>query len=123
MKVPKLATLAVVVVTALSGCAGDNSRPDAVKPTIRIGYQTFPSGDLVVKNNRWLEQALPDYNITWTKFDSGADVNKAFIAKQIDFGALGSSPVARGLSGPLNIPYSVVFILSVAGDNEARGAR
>ena len=124
MKVPKLATLAVVVVvTALSGCAGDNSRPDAVKPTIRIGYQTFPSGDLVVKNNRWLEQALPDYNITWTKFDSGADVNKAFIAKQIDFGALGSSPVARGLSAPLNIPYSVVFILSVAGDNEALVAR
>ncbi len=123
MKIPTLATLAVVVVTALSGCAGDDSKPDAAKPTIRIGYQTFPSGDLVVKNNRWLEEALPEYDITWTKFDSGADVNKAFIAKQIDFGALGSSPVARGLSAPLNIPYSVVFVLSVAGDNEALVAR
>ena len=28
---------------------------------------------------------------------SGADVNTAFIAKELDFGALGSSPVARGL--------------------------
>jgi len=123
VKIPTLATLAVVVITTLSGCAVDHSKTDAVKPTIRIGYQTFPSGDLIVKQNGWLEQALPEYNITWTKFDSGADVNKAFVAKRIDFGALGSSPVARGLSAPLNIPYSVVFILSVAGDNEALVAR
>ena len=123
MKISTLATLAAVVMTALSGCNVDHSKPDAVKPTIRIGYQTFPSGDLIVKHNRWLEEALPEYNITWTKFDSGAEVNKAFVAKQIDFGALGSSPVARGLSAPLNIPYSVVFILSVAGDNEALVAR
>jgi taurine transport system substrate-binding protein len=97
----------------------DHSGQDASKPTIRIGYQTFPSGDLIVKNNKWLEQALPDYNIKWTKFDSGADVNTAFIAKELDFGALGSSPVARGLSAPLNIPYKVAFVLDVAGDNEA----
>jgi len=123
MKKPTMAMLVLVAVTALSGCAVDDSKPEAAKPTIRIGYQTFPSGDLIVKNNGWLEEALPDYDIQWTKFDSGADVNKAFIAKEIDFGALGSSPVARGLSAPLNIPYSVVFILSVAADNEALVAR
>jgi taurine transport system substrate-binding protein len=67
--------------------------------------------------------ALPNYNIKWTKFDSGADVNTAFIAKELDFGALGSSPVARGLSAPLNIPYKVAFVLDVAGDNEALVAR
>ena len=63
------------------------------------------------------------YNIKWIKFDSGADVNTAFIAKELDFGALGSSPVARGLSAPLNIPYKVAFVLDVAGDNEALIAR
>lgn len=115
--------VAAVITSTSAGCAVQNSKPDASKPTIRIAYQTFPSGDLIVKNNRWLEDALPDYNIKWTKFDSGADVNTAFIAKQIDFGALGSSPVARGLSAPLNIPYSVAFILDVAGDNEALVAR
>ncbi len=104
---------------ALSGCSVDHSGDSADKPTIRLGYQSFPSGDLIVKNNRWLEEALPDYNIKWTKFDSGADVNTAFIAKELDFGALGSSPVARGLSAPLNIPYKVAFVLDVAGDNEA----
>jgi taurine transport system substrate-binding protein len=117
-----LAGLAVTAL-ALSGCSVDHSGQDASKPTIRIGYQTFPSGDLIVKNNKWLEQALPDYNIKWTKFDSGADVNTAFIAKELDFGSLGSSPVARGLSAPLNIPYKVAFVLDVAGDNEALVAR
>lgn len=104
---------------ALAGCAVDNSGSDSDKETIRIGYQSFPSGDLIVKNNKWLEEALPDFNIKWIKFDSGADVNTAFIAKELDFGALGSSPVARGLSAPLNIPYKVAFVLDVAGDNEA----
>jgi taurine transport system substrate-binding protein len=113
-----LATLAVATL-ALAGCSVDQPGQEADKPTIRLGYQSFPSGDLIVKNNRWLEEALPDYNIKWTKFDSGADVNTAFIAKELDFGALGSSPVARGLSAPLNIPYKVAFVLDVAGDNEA----
>lgn len=117
-----VAALAVATV-ALAGCSVDQSGQQADKPTIRIGYQTFPSGDLIVKNNRWLEEALPDYNIKWTKFDSGADVNTAFIAKELDFGALGSSPVARGLSAPLSIPYKVAFVLDVAGDNEALVAR
>ncbi|MGW0038183.1 taurine ABC transporter substrate-binding protein [Gordonia sp. NPDC003376] len=108
---------------AVAGCSVDKSGADSGKPTIRLAYQSFPSGDLIVKNNRWLEEALPDYNIKWTKFDSGADINTAFVAKQIDFGAIGSSPVARGLSQPLNIPYQVAFVLDVAGDNEALVAR
>jgi taurine transport system substrate-binding protein len=117
-----LAALATTTL-ALSGCSVNQPGQDANKPTIRVGYQSFPSGDLIVKNNKWLEEALPDYNIKWTKFDSGADVNTAFIAKELDFGALGSSPVARGLSVPLNIPYKVAFVLDVAGDNEALVAR
>ena len=123
MKLKAILAALAVTTLAMAGCSVDRSEQQADKPTIRIGYQTFPSGDLVVKNNKWLEEALPDYNIKWTKFDSGADVNTAFIAKELDFGALGSSPVARGLSAPLNIPYKVAFILDVAGDNEALVAR
>jgi taurine transport system substrate-binding protein len=123
MKLKSLVLVLVAATLALAGCAVDNSGSDSEKPTIRIAYQTFPSGDLIVKNNRWLEEALPDYNIKWIKFDSGADVNTAFIAKELDFGALGSSPVARGLSEPLNISYQVAFVLDVAGDNEALVAR
>ena len=119
MNLKTLVAALAATMLALAGCSVDHSGEQADKPTIRIGYQTFPSGDLIVKNSRWLEDALPNYNIKWTKFDSGADVNTAFIAKELDFGALGSSPVARGLSAPLNIPYKVAFVLDVAGDNEA----
>src|SRR4051812_5391843 len=119
MRLKTLIAAVAAASVALAGCSVDRSADQSDKPTIRIGYQAFPSGDLVVKHNRWLEEALPDYTIKWTKFDSGADVNTAFIAKELDFGALGSSPVARGLSAPLNIPYQVAFVLDVAGDNEA----
>ncbi|MET8159699.1 glycine betaine ABC transporter substrate-binding protein [Sphaerisporangium sp. NPDC005289] len=106
--------------TASGGPGGGAS---AAGKTIRLAYQAFPSGDLIVKNKRWLEEALPGYRITWTKFDSGADINTAFVAKSVDIAAIGSSPVARGLSAPLNIPYQVAFVLDVAGDNEALVAR
>lgn len=66
---------------------------------------------------------MPDFNIRWIKFDSGADINTAFIAGELDFAAIGSSPVARGLSEPLNIPYQVAFLLDVADENEALIAR
>jgi taurine transport system substrate-binding protein len=123
MKLKAFVAALAATALALAGCSVDRSGQQADKPTIRIGYQTFPSGDLIVKNNRWLEDALPNFNVKWIKFDSGADVNTAFIAKELDFGTLGSSPVARGLSAPLNIPYKVAFVLDVAGDNEALVAR
>ena len=114
-----LVTLAACGGGGASGGSGGGS-PDK---TIRIAYQKFPSGDLIVKNKKLLETALPDYKIEWSAFDSGASINTAYIAKSIDVAAIGSSPVARGLSQPLNIPYQVAFVLDVAGDNEALVAR
>jgi taurine transport system substrate-binding protein len=117
--------LAVATVLALAACGNGaaSGGGNADKKAIRIAYQAFPSGDLYVKNQGLLEKALPDYRITWTKFDSGASINTAFVAKSVDIAAIGSSPVARGLSAPLNIPYQVAFVLDVAGDNEALVAR
>jgi taurine transport system substrate-binding protein len=121
----KIISLAVLSALALAGC-GDGAASGGASPeekSIRLAYQAFPSGDLIVKNQGLLEKALPDYKITWTKFDSGASINTAFVAKSVDIAAIGSSPVARGLSAPLNIPYQVAFVLDVAGDNEALVAR
>ncbi|GGO28550.1 glycine/betaine ABC transporter substrate-binding protein [Microbispora rosea subsp. aerata] len=109
--------------TASGNASGAGGGDGAAGRTIRMAYQAFPSGDLIVKNKGWLEQALPGYTIKWIKFDSGASVNTAFVAKSVDIAAIGSSPVARGLSAPLNIPYQVAFVLDVAGDNEALVAR
>ncbi|MEV7640516.1 ABC transporter substrate-binding protein [Streptomyces rubiginosohelvolus] len=113
---------ALLAVTACGQGGGSGDGGDGGK-TIRIAYQAFPSGDLIVKEKGWLEKALPDYDIKWTKFDSGASINTAFVAGSVDLAAIGSSPVARGLSAPLNIPYEVTWVLDVAGDNEALVAR
>ncbi|GGP15459.1 ABC transporter substrate-binding protein [Nonomuraea glycinis] len=117
--------LPLVLAAALTACGSGTASTGGATPakTIRLAYQAFPSGDLIVKNKKWLEQALPDYTIQWTKFDSGASINTAFVARSVDIAAIGSSPVARGLSAPLNIPYQVAFVLDVAGDNEALVAR
>jgi taurine transport system substrate-binding protein len=114
---------AVLLLSACGDGAASGKKPTADAKTIRIAYQAFPSGDLIVKNQGLLAKALPDYKITWTKFDSGASINTAFVAGSVDIAAIGSSPVARGLSAPLNIPYQVAFVLDVAGDNEALVAR
>lgn len=112
---------ALLAVTAC-GQGGSDGGKDGGK-TIRIAYQAFPSGDLIVKEKGWLEKALPGYTVKWTKFDSGASINTAFVAGSVDLAAIGSSPVARGLSKPLNIPYQVTWVLDVAGENEALVAR
>ncbi|MFI6239503.1 ABC transporter substrate-binding protein [Micromonospora sp. NPDC050795] len=117
------ALLAAVVPLAACGDGAASGGGDPERKSLRLAYQAFPSGDLIVKNQQLLERALPDYKITWTKFDSGASINTAFAAGSVDIAAIGSSPVARGLSAPLNLPYKVAFVLDVAGDNEALVAR
>jgi len=116
----RITTIFSILALALSLAACSGRGDDK---TLRIAYQAFPSGDLIVKNQHWLEQALPGYTIQWTKFDSGASINQAFVGGALDIGAIGSSPVARGLSGASPIGYKVAFVLDVAGDNEALVAR
>ncbi|MFE7273445.1 ABC transporter substrate-binding protein [Streptomyces sp. NPDC057623] len=119
-----LAGALAAVSAAVTGCSADSSASaSGGSKQLRIGYFAFPSGDLIVKNRKLLEKALPDYKISWIKFDSGASVNQAFIGGSLDVAALGSSPFARGVSGGSPIPYKVAWILDVAGENEALIAR
>ncbi|MFF4270378.1 ABC transporter substrate-binding protein [Streptomyces sp. NPDC001536] len=119
-----LAGALATVSAALTGCSSDSEAASSGgSKQLRIGYFAFPSGDLIVKQRKLLEKALPDHKITWIKFDSGASVNQAFLGKSLDIAALGSSPFARGISGSSPIPYKVAFILDVAGENEALVAR
>jgi taurine transport system substrate-binding protein len=108
----------------LSACGDDDTATGAAQSgsapsELRIAYQLVPNGDLIVKNKKWLEEALPDTDITWTKFESGGDVNTAIVAGSIDIGLVGSSPATRGLAAPLNIPYQVTWIHDVIGDAES----
>ncbi|MGW1595929.1 taurine ABC transporter substrate-binding protein [Streptomyces sp. NPDC002343] len=118
-----LAGALAAVSAAVTGCSSGEASASGGSRRLRIGYFAFPSGDLLVKNRKLLEKELPDYSITWIKFDSGAAVNQAFLGKSLDIAALGSSPFARGISGGSPIPYKVAWVLDVAGENEALVAR
>ena len=119
----------IVLAVAVAACGSETasttsdasaSAGGAAAPSeLRIAYQLIPNGDLIVKDQGWLEAALPDTRITWVKFDSGADVNTAVIGGSIDIGTLGSSPIAAGLSEPMNVPYKVQWIHDVIGAAES----
>lgn len=109
--------------TTACGGGGDAAGASAGRTTVRIAYQAIPNADLVVKNQKLLEQALPQVDVKWVKFESGGDVNTAVVAGAVDLGLAGSSPVTKGLSAPLNIPYKVVWIHDLIGDNEALVAK
>ncbi|MFD8566891.1 ABC transporter substrate-binding protein [Streptomyces sp. NPDC059639] len=117
------AAVALVALTASACGDGADAAEGGGKTQVRIAYQAIPNADLVVKNQRLLEKALPDVDVKWVKFDSGGDVNTAVIAGAVDLGLAGSSPVTKGLSAPLNIPYKVVWIHDVIGENEALVAK
>jgi len=94
-----------------------HSRSGSAPSELRFGYQLIPNGELIVKDKKWLEQALPSTKIKWIEFDSGADVNTAMLAGSIDFGLAGSSPVAKGVA--LGIKYQVPWIFDVIGSAES----
>ncbi|MFB6671673.1 ABC transporter substrate-binding protein [Streptomyces sp. NPDC056390] len=119
-----LASAAALVALTATACGdGGDAASGGGKTQVRIAYQAIPNADLVVKNRKLLEKALPDAEVKWVKFDSGADVNTAVIAGSVDLGLAGSSPVTKGLSAPLNIPYKVLWIHDLIGENEALVAR
>ncbi|GAA3396538.1 taurine ABC transporter substrate-binding protein [Cryptosporangium minutisporangium] len=113
------AAAAALLVTA-AACGGDDEDTAAggAPSKIVIGYQQIPNGDLVVKHNKWLEEAFgSDTTIEWKLFDSGGSVNEAIQAGSVDIGLVGSSPASRGISS--GIKYRVPWIFDVIGDAEA----
>ena len=121
------------VILALAGCV-DSERSSApgggqvdcpwtpdetVTTTARLAWQASPTGDLVVKDKGILEACMPNANIAWSQFASGADVVQAFGANSTDLGLVGSSPAAQAVSAPLNLPVQVVWIYEVIGDAES----
>ena len=116
------AVTALGLVAPLAACGGNQGGGGAASPglpsTIRIGYQIILNGDLVVKNQKLLENAFgPGVDVQWKLFDSGGNVNQAMAAGSLDIGLVGSSPVSRGLSS--GIAYQVPWIYDVLGTSEA----
>lgn len=134
----RLAALSGVAMTLMSlvGCvdsgrtsssSADSECPweadDSITTTARIGYQTVPNGDLVVKDQGLLEACMPSADISWSNFASGGDVVQGFGAGSVDIGLMGSSPATIALSEPLELPISVIWIHAVIGEAESLVAR
>ena len=130
-------SVAAAVLLALSGCV-DSDRPslpraaqvgcpwtpdESITTTARLAWQASPTGDLVVKDNGVLEACMPNANISWSQFASGGDVVQAFGANSADLGLVGSSPAAKAVSAPLNLPVQVIWIYDVIGEAESLVAR
>ncbi|WP_229054789.1 ABC transporter substrate-binding protein [Aeromicrobium sp. Leaf350] len=124
------AAAAAVAALLLSACSlgGDTEADSSACPweadesvdtTVRIGYQKIPNGDVIVKDQKILENCLPNATIEWSNFASGGDVIQAFGGGSLDIGLAGSSPSTRALSEPLNIPVSVIWIHDVIGSAES----
>lgn len=92
---------------------------EEVTSTVNIAYQPIPNGDLVVRDNGWLEECLPNASIEWSQFASGAEVVQAFGSGTIDLGLVGSSPAVKVVSPPLDIDAQVIWIHEVIGDAES----
>ncbi|MGI9196836.1 MAG: ABC transporter substrate-binding protein [Candidatus Nanopelagicales bacterium] len=130
------AALVAVGLAACGGSGGDSSSssggaaascplgaPDeSITSTVRIAYQNIPNGDLIVKDQKVLENCMPKATITWTNFASGGDVLQAYGAGAVDIGLTGSNPAVKALSAPLNttLPPTVnTWIFDVIGKGES----
>ncbi len=127
MRIKALFAASVAVAAAtfgLSTCAVDHSGGSSEKPTIRLGYQSFPSGDLIVKNNKWLEEALPDlqHQVDQVRF-RGRRQHRVH-RQGTGLRGAGLEPGGpRFVGSAEHSVHKVAFVLDVAGDNEALVAR
>jgi taurine transport system substrate-binding protein len=115
-------TAAAPAATTAAATTAAAAVPAKLPDKITIGYQQVPNGDLIVKHEKWLEDALGGkVKIDWKLFDSGGSVNEAVVAGAVDIGLVGSSPASRGLS--TKIAYQVPWIFDVIGKGESLVAK
>lgn len=130
----RLTLLLVVVLTAaalgalawwLERRGGEQASDGPAWPQeVRIGFQTIPNGEAIVRRQGWLEETLTreaGVAVRWVEFASGSDVNAALASGDIDIGLLGSTLFAAGVER--GVPYTLIWIHNVIGDNEALVAR
>lgn len=121
------AAVTVVVVLGLAAYfflrrGGDEpAGADLIWPDeVRIAFQTIPNGEAIVRHQGWLEDTLAREHgttVRWVNFASGSDVNAALAAGDIDIGLIGSTLFATGVER--GVPYKLIWIHDVIGDNEA----
>jgi len=88
--------------------------------SIRVGYVDLVNAQIIAMALHLTEKAV-GVPVTWIKFGSGGDLNRAVAAGQIDFGGVGNPPAAIGITRGL--PYEGIFVLDELGPVESLVAR
>ena len=89
----------------------------ADKPAqVVIGYQPFPTAEMIVKAQGLNEKTF-GVPVKWVTVSSGMQAHQALMSGSLDFALLGSSPTAAAVAK--GIPISVIWIHDLIGDNEA----
>src|SRR5690625_587583 len=131
IKISLISFLSVFLILVLTACGDQSSTPsddsnnqgsnaevgDPVE--FNIGFQSIPNVEILTKSLGLIEENLEGMDVTvkWHHFDTGIDVNTAVASGSIDAGLVGTPMAAGGISQEL--PYKVVWIHDVLGDNEA----
>jgi taurine transport system substrate-binding protein len=102
----------IVCVFAAQAAGAADAKPDQVV----IGYQAFPTAELVAKDQKWLEKEL-GIPVKWVLLTSGMQGLDPLSEGKIDLALLGSSPAAAGISK--GVPLQVIWIHDIIGENEA----
>jgi taurine transport system substrate-binding protein len=87
---------------------------------IRVGYVDLVNAQILAKVLHLTDKAV-HVPVTWIKFGSGGDLNRAVAAGQIDFGGVGNPPATIGITRGL--PYEGIFVLDELGPVESLVAR
>ncbi|MEH7113558.1 ABC transporter substrate-binding protein [Neobacillus niacini] len=112
-------SLIVVIALLMISACGNKTTSKPANDTIefRIGYQVIPNAELLAKAKNMFEEKFDGVKVKLLPFEAAVDVNTAMAAGEIDAGLIGSSSVASGIAQ--NLPYKVIWLHDVIGDNEA----
>ncbi len=96
----------------LTGCGEGDAKTSAdaapaTQGSMHIAYQ-YGIGyapAMIAKEQGYLEQLLPNVEITWQLMNSGSTINAATIAGDIDFALMGTAPFLIGIDK--GVPYKL----------------
>ena len=92
--VPIGATIALAIVASLllASCRPEEKKSIRIAEQFGLAYAPLT----VMKEYRLLEEALPDYDVTWSRLTNAASIREAMLADRLDLGFMGIPPFLIG---------------------------
>lgn len=108
---------AAALCAVVAGCGSSGSDSAASSGSVPPGSLTIAmqqdiafSPLYIVKQEHWLDRALPHVKVTWDVLSSGAAIQTGMISDQINVGALGVAPFLLGQAR--GVPWKLLSALS-----------